>query len=107
MTPVARTLLLGSVSQTARLHPQIPYGYAMQSFTIAGQPTLGHSGRYLGARGAIRWLPRQQIAIAVLTNQSRADPGVLVADLLKVLFPQKPASTATASQAASTASSLP
>ena len=107
LTPVARTLLLGSVSQTARLHPQIPYGYAMQSFTIAGQPTLGHSGRYLGARGAIRWLPRQQIAIAVLTNQSRADPGVLVADLLKVLFPQKPASTATASQAASTASSLP
>jgi D-alanyl-D-alanine carboxypeptidase len=104
LTPAARTLLLGSVPQTARLHPRIPYGYAMQSITIAGQPTLGHSGRYLGARGAIRWLPRQQVAIAVLTNQSRADPGVLVADLLKVLFPPKPTPTAAASNAAPTAS---
>jgi CubicO group peptidase (beta-lactamase class C family) len=95
LDPVARSLLLGSPAGTARLHPPVPYGFAMQSITIAGQATLGHSGRFLGARGAIRWLPLQQVAIAVLTNQSRADPGVLVADLLKVLFPPAPRPAAT------------
>jgi D-alanyl-D-alanine carboxypeptidase len=105
LDPVARSLLLGSAGGTARLHPPVPYGFAMQSMTIAGQATLGHSGRFLGARGAIRWLPRQQVAIAVVTNQSRADPAVLVADLLKVLFP--PAPKAAASQVAPTTSMHP
>jgi CubicO group peptidase (beta-lactamase class C family) len=90
LDPVARALLLASPAATARLHPRVPYGFAMQSIVIAGQPTLGHSGRFLGARGAIRWLPNRQVAIAVVTNQSQADPGVLVADLLKVLFPPPP-----------------
>jgi ribonucleotide monophosphatase NagD (HAD superfamily) len=51
---------------------------------IAGHPTLGHSGRYLGARAAIRWLTDERIAIAVVTNQSRSDTNKVVADLLKV-----------------------
>jgi CubicO group peptidase (beta-lactamase class C family) len=103
LDPAARALLLRSPADTARLHPPVPYGYAMQSFAIAGQPTLGHSGRFIGARAAIRWLPGQGVAIAVLTNQSRADPGGLVADLLKVLYPPKPAPKPAASLATATA----
>ena len=50
-------------------------------------PTLGHSGRFLGARAAFRWLPEEHIAIAVLTNQSRSDPNVVLASLLKLALP--------------------
>ena len=47
-------------------------------------PSLGHSGRLLGFRSAVRWLPDEDIAIAVLTNQSRTDPGIFVRALLKI-----------------------
>ena len=87
LSPTARALLLGHIDDTAALHPPVAYGFGVQSFTIAGHPTLGHSGRFLGARSAIRWLPADRVAIAVLTNQSRKDPGALVADLVKVLYP--------------------
>jgi CubicO group peptidase (beta-lactamase class C family) len=87
LSPDARALLLGHIADTAALHPPIAYGFGVQAVSIAGHPTLGHSGRFLGARAAIRWLPRERIAIAVVTNQSRKDPAGLVADLLKVLYP--------------------
>jgi CubicO group peptidase (beta-lactamase class C family) len=87
LSPDARALLIGHVADTAALHPPFAYGFGVQSFTIAGHPTLGHSGRLLGARVAVRWLPRERVAIAVVTNQSRKDPAGLVADLIKVLYP--------------------
>ncbi len=50
-----------------------PTGSASRRSAIAGHPTLGHSGRFLGARAAVRWLTDEHIAIAVITNQSRTD----------------------------------
>jgi len=50
-------------------------------------PTFGHSGRFVGFRAVVRYLPEYDVAIAVLTNQSRADPGILVAALLRVVVP--------------------
>jgi ribonucleotide monophosphatase NagD (HAD superfamily) len=38
----------------------------------------------LGFRSVLRHLPEQGVTIAVLTNQSRADPGTLAAALLRV-----------------------
>ena len=61
----------------------MPYGLGVQSMDIDGAPSLGHSGRLLGFRSAVRWLPEEDIAIAVLTNQSRTDPGIFVRALLK------------------------
>jgi CubicO group peptidase (beta-lactamase class C family) len=87
LDPAALALLLGHISDTAPLHPPIPYGFGVQGVPVAGNPALGHSGRFLGARAAIRWLPRERLAIAVVTNQSRTDPGALVADLVKLLYP--------------------
>jgi D-alanyl-D-alanine carboxypeptidase len=87
LDPVSRAALVGDVLRTARYKPTVAYGLGVQSVTIDGHPTLGHSGRFLGARAAVRWLLDEQVAIAVLTNQSRSDPNVIVADLLKVALP--------------------
>ena len=84
----ARAGLTADMEVTLNYHPHVQYGLGVQSFDIDGRPTLGHSGRFLGTRAAARWLPTQRIAIAVLTNQSRSDPGQLVADLLRTALPR-------------------
>ncbi|MFL5673598.1 MAG: serine hydrolase [Chloroflexota bacterium] len=86
----ARDAMVGEVTRTATYKPRIPYGLGVQSIVIGGHPTLGHSGRFLGARAVVRWLPQERIGIAVLTNQSRSDPGVVLASLLKLAFEPQP-----------------
>ncbi|HEX6867743.1 MAG TPA: serine hydrolase domain-containing protein, partial [Candidatus Limnocylindrales bacterium] len=76
--------MLGDVTRTERYHPTVPYGLGVQSTEVGGRPSLGHSGRLLGFRSVARWLPRERIAIAVLTNQSRTDPGIIARALLKI-----------------------
>ena len=49
-----------------------------------GRPALGHSGRYLGYRNVVRYLPADGVTIAVLTNQGVVDPAVVAAQLLKI-----------------------
>jgi D-alanyl-D-alanine carboxypeptidase len=79
-----RASMVADALQTARFDPRVPYGLGVQAMPVGGHLTLGHSGRFLGARAVVRWLPRERIAIAVLTNQSRSDPNVILANLLKV-----------------------
>ncbi len=86
LDPETRDAMIADVARTVRYKPGIPYGLGVQSVTVAGRPTLGHSGRFLGARAVVRWLPRERIAIAVLTNQSRTDPNVILSSLLKLAF---------------------
>jgi D-alanyl-D-alanine carboxypeptidase len=84
LSPKSRLAMVADVQVTAPFEPSIPYGLGVQAATVDGRPTLGHSGRLLGSRTVIRWLPDERIAIAVLTNQSRADPNLLVRALLRV-----------------------
>jgi D-alanyl-D-alanine carboxypeptidase len=84
LQPATRAAMVGDVVRTAPYKPTVAYGLGVQSVLIGGHPTLGHSGRFLGARAAIRWLTDERIAIAVVTNQSRSDTNRIVADLLKV-----------------------
>jgi D-alanyl-D-alanine carboxypeptidase len=84
LEPATRAEMVGDVVRTAPYKPTVAYGLGVQSVVIAGHPTLGHSGRYLGARAAIRWVTDERIAIAVVTNQSRSDTNKIVVDLLKV-----------------------
>jgi D-alanyl-D-alanine carboxypeptidase len=84
LEPATRAEMVGDVVRTAPYEPGVAYGLGVQAVVIAGHPTLGHSGRYLGARAAIRWVTDERIAIAVVTNQSRSDTNKIVADLLKV-----------------------
>ncbi|HEX5014494.1 MAG TPA: serine hydrolase domain-containing protein [Candidatus Limnocylindrales bacterium] len=82
--------MLGGVTATAGYRPRVPYGLGVQAFSIDGRPTVGHSGRLLGFRAAVRHLPGEGTTVAVLTNQSRADPGAIVERLLSVVFAPEP-----------------
>ena len=84
LDPRSRAAMVADIARTAKLQAGASRtASASRSVVVDGHPTLGHSGRFLGARAVVRWLPREQIAIAVLTNQSRTDPTSILADLLK------------------------
>ncbi len=76
--------MLDDIARTEAYRPSVPYGLGVQLLDIDGDRSLGHSGRLLGFRSAMRWLPDRDIAIAVLTNQSRTDPGIVVRALLEI-----------------------
>ena len=78
--------MLGGVAATAGYRPRVPYGLGVQAFHIAGRPSYGHSGRLLGFRSVVRHIPSESLTIAVLTNQSRADPAQIVSALLDIVF---------------------
>lgn len=81
---------LVDATRTAGLKPTVPYGLGVQVFAIDGRRTYGHSGRLLGFRSALRYLPDHDVSIAILTNQSRTDPGVILRALLKIVFAPPP-----------------
>jgi D-alanyl-D-alanine carboxypeptidase len=86
LTPGSFVAMVTDAQRTAAFKPSIPYGLGVQEATIDGRPTLGHSGRLLGSRSVVRWLPNEGIAIAVVTNQSRNDPGLVARALLRVVL---------------------
>ena len=88
--PAMTAQMLEGVAFTAAYSPRVPYGLGVQAFPIGGRLAVGHSGRLLGFRSAVRHLPAENVTIAVLTNQSRADPAVIVADLLSIVFEPSP-----------------
>jgi len=75
------------LSRTATFAPPRPYGFAVQQVSLGGWTAVGHSGRLLGTRAAMRYFTDSRIAIAVTTNQSRTDPDRLVAALAGVILP--------------------
>jgi D-alanyl-D-alanine carboxypeptidase len=85
-----RDAMIGDLVPTAKGELATGYGLGVQVVDIEGRRTYGHSGRFLGARTAVRWLAEERITIAVLTNQSRTDANAVLADLLKVIFPPPP-----------------
>lgn len=80
--PDGTALLLSGFVKTTSYQPGAVYGHGVQAFSIDGHPALGHSGRLLGFGSAVRHFPLDGLTIAVLTNQSRADPAVIVRALL-------------------------
>jgi CubicO group peptidase (beta-lactamase class C family) len=86
--------MIEDIARTARLKPAIPYGLGVQGIPVAGRSALGHSGRFLGSRAVMRWIPSERMAIAVETNQSRTDPAVLLADLAGLALTPTPACVA-------------
>ena len=85
--PQGTAMLLSGFSKTTNYLPGVAYGYGVQAVTIEGHPSLGHSGRLLGFQSAVRHFPIEGLTIAVLTNQSRADPGLIVRALVAVALP--------------------
>ena len=85
--PAGTGLLLSDFNKTTGYLPGVSYGYGVQALSIDGHPSLGHSGRLLGFRGAVRHFPIEGVTIAVLTNQSRADADTIVRALMRVVVP--------------------
>jgi CubicO group peptidase (beta-lactamase class C family) len=81
--------MLRDAKYTRAMHAIVTYGLGVQLMSIQGQQTLGHSGRYLGFQNAVRYLPGPGISIAILTNQSTYDPGVLMRRLIRIVAPAK------------------
>jgi D-alanyl-D-alanine carboxypeptidase len=88
--PTGTGALLAGFTPTAGYVPGVVYGYGVQALVIDGRPSLGHSGRLLGFRSAVRHLPIDGLTIAVLINDSRDDPGVIVQRLLAIARPIAP-----------------
>jgi D-alanyl-D-alanine carboxypeptidase len=82
--------MVADVVSTSRYRPAIPYGLGVQGVGMVGHPALGHSGRLLGFRSLMRYLPDEGVTIAVLTNQSRTDPGIIGRSLLKLALRSAP-----------------
>ena len=82
--PASLQTMLGGVAPARAATTRIPYGLGVQTIVFDGHPSLGHSGRLLGFRAVVRWLPQERIAIAVVTNQSRSDPGVIARSMLRL-----------------------
>jgi D-alanyl-D-alanine carboxypeptidase len=78
--------MVDDITRTERYRPRLPYGLGVQAVDVIGHASLGHSGRLLGFRSVVRWLPDDGLAIAVLTNQSRTDPAIVVRALLRIAF---------------------
>ena len=91
LAPMTRVGMLVDVAATGARKATLPYGLGIQSVDIAGRRALGHTGRLLGFRSIVRWLPSEGVAIAVLTNQSRTDPAPIADSLLRLaLAPAAP-----------------
>ena len=86
LRPATVATMIDDAVNTTALKSSIPYGLGVQVVTVDGRPSLGHSGRLLGFRAVMRWLPDEGIAVAVLTNQSRTDPNRLIRDLLRTVL---------------------
>ena len=84
--PEMTARMLGGVLATAGYRPRVPYGLGVQAFPIDDRLAFGHSGRLLGFRSVVRHFPGEALTVAVLTNQSRADPTLILEDLLEILF---------------------
>jgi hypothetical protein len=95
--------MLSDFTKTTGYVRGVFYGYGVQALSIDGHASLGHSGRLLGFRGAMRHFPVEGYTIAVLTNQSRADPAAIVRSLLRVVVPPPPAPVATPAPSAAAA----
>ena len=94
LRPETLAAAVADAQKTARFHPYVSYGYGVQVTRIGQRLALGHSGRFIGVRGELRYLPDDGLAIAIVANQNGADLRPLVAKLVSLALPT-PAPTPT------------
>jgi D-alanyl-D-alanine carboxypeptidase len=90
LSPAMHRAMLADIANTRKLNAEIPYGLGIQAVPLGGRPAFGHSGRFLGFRNVVRYLPLGGVTIAVLTNQGVADPSKVADKLLDVILPTLP-----------------
>jgi D-alanyl-D-alanine carboxypeptidase len=96
LRPETLAAAVTDAKRTARFHPYVPYGLGVQVTKVGQRRALGHSGRFIGVRGELRYLPDDGLAIAIVANQNGVDLRPLVAKLVALALP-KPSPTSTPS----------
>jgi CubicO group peptidase (beta-lactamase class C family) len=86
--PDLQSAMLGDVAATGAVGAKIAYGLGIQAVALDGRPALGHSGRFLGFRNVVRYVPEIGVTIAVLTNQGTYDPAKIATSLLQIVAPK-------------------
>jgi len=76
---------------TAALGARVPYGLGIQVVQLAGREAVGHTGRLLGFRSLVRYLPGEGLSIAILMNENGVDPTPIAESLLRLVLPAQPA----------------
>lgn len=87
LRPETFALMVGAVDETNAYKPSIPYGLGVQRVRVAGHDAYGHSGRFIGARSLIRYVPDLGIAVAVVSNTNRTDLATVLGNLVKAASP--------------------
>ncbi|MDP2350263.1 MAG: serine hydrolase, partial [Chloroflexota bacterium] len=80
--------MLADAARTQAMRAGVPYGLGIRVVSVDGRRALGHSGRFLGFRNVVLYLPETRLSIAVLTNQSRYDPAKIATMLLRIVSPR-------------------
>jgi D-alanyl-D-alanine carboxypeptidase len=84
LAPGLRALMIADANRTSAVDPTFRYGLGVETLAIGGHRTLGHDGRYIGVEDAVRYFLDAGLTIAVMTNQDRASPGLVVRALLAI-----------------------
>ena len=90
LQPAMLGQMLADEATTTALGSTLAYGLGISTVQLDGHAAIGHSGRYLGVRGVVRYLPDLHLTIAVLTNQGDVDPARIQQALVQVLAPAAP-----------------
>ncbi len=83
--PATVAAMQADEAHTAAVGANLTYGLGISTVSVAGHIAIGHSGRYLGARNVVRYLPDMHLSIAVLTNQSEVDPAAIAGAMIRAL----------------------
>ena len=92
LSPASKRLMLTFDPKIARTYATA-YGMGVSRVRIDGRIAYGHTGALAGSRSAIRWLPKERVAIAALFNRDglfRGDD--VIRFLVAALYPKPPAS---------------
>jgi D-alanyl-D-alanine carboxypeptidase len=85
LAPDMQAAMIDDAARTSALGSRIPYGLGIQVVTLDGRRALGHSGRYLGFRNTVMYVPEARLSIAVLTNQGTYNPATIAAALMPIV----------------------
>lgn len=85
-----RAAMRADALATAALGARVPYGLGIQVAQILGREAVGHTGRLLGFRSLVRYLPDEGISIAILMNENGVDPAPIARSLLRLILPARP-----------------
>jgi D-alanyl-D-alanine carboxypeptidase len=88
LEPVSLAAMLGDIASVAKLHPRMPYGLGVEGYTLPGWgAAYGHNGHLAGFQDLVRYLPGQDLSIAILSNADAAPVKGLFTTLLSIALP--------------------